>query len=90
MGHAAVPAKRTERLVRYVLSRFNCWRRLCTEHHTGFVRAVVTVAVVVIDPVEGNGARTVQAGERFALVVELTFCRSREKKIQVAHICKEA
>lgn len=46
--------------------------------HTGFVRAVVTVAVVVIDPVEGNGAGPVEAGERLAVLVELTLCQSRK------------
>lgn len=46
--------------------------------HTRFVRPIGTVAVVVIDPVEGDGAGTVEAGEGFALLVELPLCQSRK------------
>lgn len=38
----------------------------------------MAVAVVVIYPVEGNGPGAVEASERFALLIELTFCESRE------------
>lgn len=40
----------------------------------------MTVAVVIIHPVEGNGARTVEAGERFALLVELTLCQTQREE----------
>lgn len=49
---------------------------------TWLIRTVLAVTVVIIYSVKGNGAGAIQASERFAFFIELTFCESR-KEMQV-------